>query len=236
MTFPITLIRDIPDPSSPTLAQLQDPTNSEHTLSVIETSEPTPYLSAPSINLPTSEPPTEPSETTPIPSEPEPAFLTLEESFYLFSECPAVKLRTLSEQSSLSDNPYEIMTHWNGFLRWMTFEVFKLKGLSEQVRNDYIRGAEERLEACLIKEAEEKARHEAEEKASLEAEEQARKEAEEKAATEAAAVEAEAKVDAKEATRIAVEEAKKSTEVGITRGESSTSNIAPLVLQTLEEL
>ena len=47
----------------------------------------------------------------------------------------------------------------------MTFEVFKLKGLSKQVRNDYIREAEERLEARLSREAEEKERLEAEEKA-----------------------------------------------------------------------
>lgn len=59
----------------------------------------------------------------------------------------------------------------------MTSRVFKLKGLSEQVRNDYIREAEERLEARLVKEAEEKTLKEAEEKARLEAEEQARKEA-----------------------------------------------------------
>lgn len=39
----------------------------------------------------------------------------------------------------------------------MTSEAFKLKGLSEQVRNDYIREAEERLEARLAREAKEKA-------------------------------------------------------------------------------
>ncbi|XP_050918407.1 eukaryotic translation initiation factor 4 gamma-like [Lathyrus oleraceus] len=187
-----------PDPSSPTLAQLQDTSTSEQTLSVPETYEPTPSLSAPSsapsLTLPTSEPPTEPFDTTPIPSnpinptsEPEPTFLTLEESFALFSECSIVKLRTLSEQSSLSDNPSE------------------------------------RLKARLAKEVEEKARREAEEKARLEAEEKARKEAEEK-------VVASAKADAEEASHIAAEEAAKSTEVALTRGESSTSDITMLVL------
>lgn len=53
----------------------------------------------------------------------------------------------------------------------MTYEVFKLKGLSEQVRNDYIREAKERLEAHLVKDAEEKAREEAEEQARREAKE-----------------------------------------------------------------
>lgn len=47
----------------------------------------------------------------------------------------------------------------------MTSEVFKLKGLSEQLRNDYIRGAEERLEAHLEHEATERARKQAEERA-----------------------------------------------------------------------
>ncbi|XP_050908353.1 uncharacterized protein LOC127121976 [Lathyrus oleraceus] len=98
------------------------------------------------------------------------------------------------------------------------------KGMAEEVikanthnvmQNDYIRGAEERLEAHLVKEDEEKAQKEAEEKARLEAEEKARKEAEEKVAAEAAAVEA--KADAEEAAHIPVEEPAKSTEVALTR-------------------
>ncbi|XP_050885576.1 uncharacterized protein LOC127091084 [Lathyrus oleraceus] len=198
---------DIHDPSSLTLAQLQDTTTSEQALSIPETSEHTPSLStppsAPSLTLPTSEPPTKPSETTPIPSDPinptsesEPTFPTLEDSFALFSESSAVKLRTLSEQFGLSDNPSEVRTHWNGFLIWMTFEVLKLKGLFEQVRNGYLRSAKERLEAPLTKEDEEKACQEVEEKARLEGEEQARKEAEEKVMDEVAAA-AEAKAKAK---------------------------------------
>ncbi|XP_050897051.1 proline-rich receptor-like protein kinase PERK12 [Lathyrus oleraceus] len=99
---------DIHDPSSPTLAQLQVTTTSEHTMSIPDTSEPTPSLStpplAPSLTIATSEPTTEPYENTPIPSDPinpsselEPTFLTLEESFALFLECSVVKLSTLSE-------------------------------------------------------------------------------------------------------------------------------------------
>lgn len=109
-----------------------------------------------------------------------------------------------------------------------------MKGLSKHVRNEYIIGAKERLEARLFKEAEEKTLKETEEKARLEAEEQARKEAEEKASVEAAA--AEAKADAKKEKHIVAEDVAESTEVALTRGESSTSGIAPLVLQKLEEL
>ena len=113
-----------------------------------------------------------------------------------------------------------------------------MKGLSKHVRNEYIIGAKERLEARLFKEAEEKTLKETEEKARLEAEEQARKEAEEKASVEAAAAEAKAKAkaDAKKEKHIVAEGVAKSTEVALTRGESSTSGIAPLMLQKLEEL
>lgn len=111
-----------------------------------------------------------------------------------------MKFIALSEQSNLSENPSEVRTHWNGFIRWVTFEVFKLKGLSEQVRNDYIRGAEERLETRLVKEAEEKSLKEAEEKARLDAGENVV--AESTAAVEA---EAKAKVNAEEAACIAAE-------------------------------
>lgn len=104
----------------------------------------------------------------------------------------------------------------------MTSEVFKLKGLSEQVRNDYIREAEERLKARMAREAEEKER----------------KEAEEKVVVEVAAAEAKAKarVDTEEAAHIAVKESAKEKEVALTQGESSNSDLAPLVLKTLEVL
>ncbi|XP_050919651.1 uncharacterized protein LOC127137212 [Lathyrus oleraceus] len=149
-----------------------------------------------------------------------------------------MKLRSLSEQSKLSDNPYELRNHWTEFIRWMTSEVFKLKGLSEQVRNDYVRDAEVRLEGCLAREVKDKARKEAEERARLEAEEQAIKEAEEKVGVEAASIEAEAKAkaDAEEATHIVAEEAAKAKEVALTQGETSNSDLAPLVLKTLIDL
>ena len=46
--------------------------------------------------------------------------------------------------------------HWNRVIRWMTSKVFKLKGLSEQVKNGYIKEDEERLEAHLAREAKRK--------------------------------------------------------------------------------
>ncbi|XP_050918334.1 eukaryotic translation initiation factor 4 gamma-like [Lathyrus oleraceus] len=116
----------------------------------------------------------------------------------------------------------------------MTSEVFKLKSLSEQVKNGYIREAKERLEARMAREAEEKAK----EKARLEAKEKSRKEVEEKATARAAAAEAEAKAkaDAEEASHIDAEESSTTKEVALTQGESSNSDISPLVLKTLEEL
>ncbi|XP_050894413.1 eukaryotic translation initiation factor 4 gamma-like [Lathyrus oleraceus] len=90
-------------------------------------------------------------------------------------------------------------------------------------------------------EAEGKARLEAEGKARLEAEEKARKEVEEKAVAEAvvaAAIEAKAKAkdNTKEATPIAAREDAKAKEVALTQGETSNSDLASLVLKTLEEL
>lgn len=113
---------EVPNPSSPTLAQLQATTNSEQTSSIPETSEPTPSLSAPPsaplVTLPSSEPPIEPSKTTQISFEPinptyepEPTFSTLEEVFAIFSGSSAARLKQLFEESIISDNPYEVRTH-----------------------------------------------------------------------------------------------------------------------------
>ncbi|XP_050876853.1 uncharacterized protein LOC127080580 [Lathyrus oleraceus] len=113
--------------------------------------------------------------------------------------------------------------------------------LSEEVHKDFIRDAGIRLQACLAREVEEKARKEEEEKARLEEEKRIR-EAEEAAAAEvaaaAAAIEAEAKAKAKaeEAVRIAVEEAPKASADALTQGEQSNFGFAPLVLKALEEL
>ncbi|XP_050914137.1 eukaryotic translation initiation factor 4 gamma-like [Lathyrus oleraceus] len=116
------------------------------------------------------------------------------------------------------------------FAEWMTSEAFKLKGLSEQVRNDFIRDDGIRLQARLAREAEEKARTEAEEKARLE-EEQRIREVEEKVDAEAAAAdaaEAKAKDDAEEAARITEEEAAKARADALTQGGQSNSESSPL--------
>ena len=123
----------------------------------------------------------------------------------------------------------------------MTSEAFKLKSLSEQVRNDIIRDAEVRLQERLAREAEEQARKEAEEKARQE-EIQRLKEAEAKALADTAAAEAEAKaaaeVEAKAAAEAEVRRAEESASRvepnALTQGESST--FVPLVLKTLEDL
>jgi hypothetical protein len=143
----------------------------------------------------------------------------------------------------------------------MTSEAFRLKNISEQVRNGYIRDAEARLqerlareaearrleEERLAREAEEEARRLEEEKLAREAEEEARrleeerareaeilriKEAEAKAlADAAAAAEAEAQAAAEAEAKAAAE-----AQQALTQGESSTFGFAPLVLKTLEEL
>lgn len=59
----------------------------------------------------------------------------------------------------------------------MTSEVFKLKGLSEQVKNDFIKSAEENLEAHLAKEVAEKAKRGAAEAIAREATKKAAAEA-----------------------------------------------------------
>lgn len=100
----------------------------------------------------------------------------------------------------------------------MTSEAFKLKHISEQVKNDFIKDAEARLQERLAREAEEEARQ---------AEIQMAKEAEAKALA-AAAAEAEAKAAAEAKARAAEEQS------ALTQGESST--VIPTVLKTLEEL
>lgn len=55
------------------------------------------------------------------------------------------KIRSLSENSGINDDPFVVRIHWNKVIRWMTSEAFKLKGLSKQVQNDFIKEARERL-------------------------------------------------------------------------------------------
>ena len=104
----------------------------------------------------------------------------------LFAEASVDKVKSLTINSGISDDPSAVRTHWNRVIGWMTSEAFKLKSLSEQVRNDFIRDAELRLQERLAREAEERARKEAEEKARQE-EMQRIKEAKAKALAEAAA-------------------------------------------------
>jgi translation initiation factor IF-2 len=144
----------------------------------------------------------------------------------LFAEASVEKVKSLSTNSGISDDPSSVRTHWNIVIGWMTSEAFKLKNLSEQVRNDFIRDAEARLQERLAREAEEEARREAEERARQE-ELQRVREAEAKALADAAAAEAEAKAAAEAEAKAAEEQN------ALTQGESST--FAPLVLKTLEE-
>ena len=72
------------------------------------------------------------------------------------------KVKSLTINSGISDDPDSVRTHWNRVIGWMTSEAFKLKHISEQVRNDFIRDAEARLQERLAREAEEQAKKEAE--------------------------------------------------------------------------
>ncbi|XP_050896230.1 uncharacterized protein LOC127102964 [Lathyrus oleraceus] len=104
--------------------------------------------------------------------------------------------------------------------------VRDLKGLSEQVRNDYIISSEEKLDSCLAQEAAEKAKRETKVKAAVEA---AAKEAAEKADAEVATrenAEAEAALAA-EAAQNASEDATKTSEVALTQRGSSTTDLLP---------
>jgi pyruvate/2-oxoglutarate dehydrogenase complex dihydrolipoamide acyltransferase (E2) component len=143
------------------------------------------------------------------------------------------KVKSLNINSGISDDPSAIRTHWNRVIGWMTTESFKLKSLSEQVQNEFIKDAELRLQERLAREAEERARKEAEEKARQE-EMQRIKEAEAKALAEAAAAEAEAKAAAEAEAHLAEESATRVEPDALTQGESST--FVPLVLKTLEDL
>ncbi|XP_050890931.1 eukaryotic translation initiation factor 4 gamma-like [Lathyrus oleraceus] len=183
----------------------------------------------PTLNL---SPPTSP----PLASEPENTLPTLEEAITVFAEASVDKVKSLTINSGISDDPSAVRTHWNSVISWMTFEAFKLKGLSMQVRNDFIRDAEIRLQQRLAREAEERARKEAEEKAKQE-ELQRIKEAEAKALADvvvAAEAEAQAKAAAEAEARLDEESTTRVEQDALTQGESFT--FVPLVLMTLEEL
>ena len=63
----------------------------------------------------------------------------------MIAEASAQKVDSLVTNSEISDDPKSVRTHWNRVIGWMTSEAFRLKGISEQVRNGYIRDAEARL-------------------------------------------------------------------------------------------
>jgi hypothetical protein len=144
----------------------------------------------------------------------------------LFAGASVQKVKSLTINSGISDDPDSVRTHWNRVIGWMTSEAFKLKHISEQVRNDFIRDADARLQERLAREAEEEARRQEEERA-RQAEIQRAKEAEAKALA-AAAAEAEAKAATEAEARAAEEQS------ALTQGESSS--VIPMVLKTLEEL
>lgn len=218
---------DISDPPSLTLAELQATAYSKKTQFVLQ-----PSKTIPPPAKATSEP-SEPLhklfEPTSQPSEPDLTLPTIDQAFSKFSENSASRLGHLSDESRVSDNHSEVRTHWNGFLRWINYEVFKLKGLSELVRNDYVKGAEERLEARLAQEAAERAKRKDEEKDVAEATSR------EEAKKVAAEAEAKAKVEAEAAHKVA-KDTEKINGVALTQGELSTSDLAPLILNNIEQL
>ncbi|XP_050902507.1 uncharacterized protein LOC127114227 [Lathyrus oleraceus] len=161
--YTISSDSDQPDPQSPALAQLQTLSlSTQNPPSEPETNIPSPsdqppilpsehHTKFPSENPIThqSEPPTETIPTPPAPTsptfEPKTTFPTLEEAVTLFVESSMEKIISLSKNSRMSDDPSATRIHLNRVIRWMTFEAFKLKDLSEQVRNDFNREVGERL-------------------------------------------------------------------------------------------
>lgn len=108
--------------------------------------------------------------------------------------------------------------------------------LSKQVRNDIIKGDEEKLEAHLSKEAVQKVEWEAAEKAEREAVEANAREAAEKVVAEVATREQVEAALAAKAAQKSTRDAEKTTEVALTQWESLTTDLAPLVIKTREEL
>ncbi|KAI5409756.1 hypothetical protein KIW84_055275 [Lathyrus oleraceus] len=216
-----------PSTVQPTLIPSELQPSDLHTSETIPpntSAEPEPEPEPQTLNL---SPPNSPPQT----SEPEPehSMPTLEEAIMLFAGASVQKVKSLTINSGISDDPDSVRTHWNRVIGWMTSEAFKLKHISEQVRNDFIRNAEARLQERLAREAEEEARRQEEERA-RQAEIQRAKEAEAKAlADAAAAAEAEAQAAAEAEAKAAAE-----AQSALTQGESST--VVPIVLQRLEEL
>ncbi|KAI5402748.1 hypothetical protein KIW84_050378 [Lathyrus oleraceus] len=227
------------DPNSPTIAEiyaknfapkpqhnlnLQPDADSElQAESEPQQTEPQPLNLSPQ-NSPPHSPEPEP--------EPELTIPTLEEAIIQVAEASVQKIKSLAKNSEVSDDPKSVRTHWNRVISWMTSESYRLKSISEQVRNGYIRDSEERLQERLAREAE--ARRLEEERLAREAEEEAKRLEEERLAKEAELLriqeaEAKAKADA-EAQAAAEAEAQQA----LIQGESSSA--IPLILNTLKEI
>lgn len=113
---------DNPDPTSSNHEELQAITDSKKTQSIPEPSETIPEPSEPIL---------EPSEPIPGPSKLNLTIPPFDEALAKFLESYASKFKKLSDECSINENPFELRTHWNGFIRWMNSEFFKLKDLSE---------------------------------------------------------------------------------------------------------
>ncbi|KAI5436346.1 hypothetical protein KIW84_022718 [Lathyrus oleraceus] len=175
-----------------------------------------------------------PQNSPPHSPEPEPDLTipTLEEAIIQVAEASVQKVKSLAKNSEVSDDPKSVRTHWNRVISWMTSESYRLKSISEQVRNGYIRDAEERLQERLAREA--KARRLEEERLAKEAEEEARRLEEERLAKEAELLrikEAEAKAQADAEAQAAAEA---EAQQALTQGESSSA--IPMILHALKEI
>ncbi|XP_050918448.1 vegetative cell wall protein gp1-like [Lathyrus oleraceus] len=119
---------ELADPQYPTLAHLQARALSTHQQSEPEANIPppseqptTPPSETPIETLsenpiiPNSQPPIETTHTPPaspsLTPEPEPTFLTLEEAITLFAESSMEKIRSLSKNSGINDNPSRVSIH-----------------------------------------------------------------------------------------------------------------------------
>ncbi|XP_050897719.1 uncharacterized protein LOC127104582 [Lathyrus oleraceus] len=171
----------IPDPTSITSTTFAEHSEPSKTIPppYEPTSDPFEPIRKPSEPTPDpSEPIHKPSEPTSQPSEPDLTLPTIDEAFAKFSENSASRLRKLSDESRINDNPSEAVAE---------------------------AAAKEETEKAV---AEAEAREKAEAEATL----------------------------AAEAARKAAKDADKASEVALTQGESSTSDLAPLFLKTLEDL
>ncbi|XP_050890610.1 uncharacterized protein LOC127096027 [Lathyrus oleraceus] len=231
------------DPQSPTLAQLQ-----AHALASQQPAQPEPEREVTSPPFEQQNPPPSEQPQTPPPEQPAPS-----PSKYQPSPSPAQTTPLPSDIPPLPTSE-DIITPPNPVDTYpippsspssnpeseTTFPTLEEAiTLFAESSVEKIKDTGVRLQARLVREAEEKARKETEERSLLE-EEQRIKEAKEKAVVEAAAAaaeaEAKAKAEAEEATHITAKEAAKASANALNQGEQSNYGFSPLVLKTREEL